>query len=68
MSQSIDDLKAAVEASVTVQESAIVLINGIADRIAQAGVDPVALQAVVDSLKAESTKLSDAVVANTPSA
>jgi hypothetical protein len=42
------------------------LINGIASRIAEAGVDPVALQAVVDDLKSSSDALAAAVTANTP--
>lgn len=66
MSQQLDDLTAQVRANSTVLQSAITLINGIADRIKAAGTDPVALQALTDELAAKDADLSAAVVANTP--
>ncbi len=52
----LDALKAQVEASTQVEASAVLLINGIAQRIADA----------VDALKASAQSLADAVAANTP--
>ena len=40
----------------------------LADQIAAAKTDPVALQALSDSLKASATSLSEAITANTPAA
>ncbi|HXI77937.1 MAG TPA: hypothetical protein VNH21_12415 [Steroidobacteraceae bacterium] len=68
MSAQMDALTAQVAASRTVIDSAVTLINGIADRIAAAGVDPAALDALTTDLKAETDSLSTAVAANTPAA
>jgi hypothetical protein len=64
------DLQAAVAATTAVEESAIVLIEGIAQQLkdALANSDPAAVQAVIDSLDAEKAKLAAAVAANTPAA
>lgn len=64
----LDDLEAAVKANHDVIESAVVLINGIADRITAAGVDQTKLDALVADLKTEDDSLSAAVAANTPAA
>ena len=64
----LDALAAQVAANKTVIDSAIVLINGIAARIAAAGADPAALAALVDDLKASDSALAAAVAANTPAA
>ncbi len=64
----LDALTAQVAANKTVIDSAVVLINGIAARIAAAGADPVALAALVDNLKASDEALATAVAANTPAA
>lgn len=64
----IDDLKAQVDQTSTVIESAVTLINGIAARITAAGVDPAALSALTDKLTSESAALAAAVAANTPAA
>ena len=64
----LDALTAQVAATTTIEQSALVLIEGIAARIAAAGVDPVAIQALTDSLKGSADSLSAAVVANTPPA
>lgn len=68
MASKIDNLAAEVALSVTVQESAIVLINGIATRIKEAGVDPEALKTLEDELRSTRDALSAAIVTNTPSA
>lgn len=62
----LTELQAQVAANTDIVQSAIVLINGIAARIDAAGVDPVALKALSDSLKASDDALSAAVTANTP--
>ena len=62
----LDDLTAQVEATKTVAESAITLINGIADRITAAGVDPAKLATLTATLKKEDEDLAAAVLANTP--
>jgi hypothetical protein len=74
----IDALKAAVANEKTVDESAIALINGINQRIADAvsaaqaaGATPDQLQSLNDlqtALQTESTALAAAVTANTPAA
>lgn len=66
MSIEFDNLTAQVQKNSEVLDSAIVLINGIADRITAAGVDPVKLQALTTELKAKDDLLAAAVVANTP--
>ena len=64
MSKQLDDLTAEVTNATTVQQSAIVLIQGFAAKLAAAGTDPVALQALHDSLLASDTALAAAVAAN----
>lgn len=66
MSREIDNLVTQVEANGVVLDSALVLINGIADRIIAAGGDPVKLKALTDELKAKDDTLAAAIVANTP--
>lgn len=62
----LDDLSAQVEQNNTVLGSAIVLINGIADRIKAAGTDPTKLAQLTADLKAKDDELAAAVAANTP--
>lgn len=62
----LDDLTAQVAANRTVIDSALALINGIADRIKAAGVDPAKLSALTADLKSEDDALAAAVTANTP--
>jgi hypothetical protein len=65
----LDDLTAQVAANRSVSQSALILINGIADRItAAAGVDPAKLAALTTSLKTDDDTLAEAVKANTPAA
>ena len=66
MSVELDNITAQVHANSDAIESAIVLINGIADRIEAAGVDRAALKALTDELRTKDESLSAAVVANTP--
>ena len=66
----LQTLREQVAASVTVQESAITLLNGLKaalDAAIQAAKDgdPAALQTLSDNIAAETKKLSDAVAANT---
>jgi len=63
-----DDLVAEVAQDDSVIDSAVILINGIAARIAAAGVDPVKLKALTDDLAAKRTALAKAVAENTPAA
>src|ERR1700719_3414718 len=64
----LDTLTTQVKATTDAEASAIVLINGIADRIKAAGGDPAALAALSSSLKSNSDTLAAAVLANTPPA
>lgn len=64
----LEDLTAQVAANKTVIDSALVLINGIADRIKAAGTDPAKLAALTADLKTEDDTLAAAVAANTPPA
>jgi chromosome segregation ATPase len=68
MSVELDNLTAQVKANSDLLDSATTLINGIADRITAAGVDPAKLKALTDELKAKDDALAAAVVANTPPA
>lgn len=61
-------LTADVAAEVTVDESAIALLQGLKAQLDAAGTDPVALAALSQSLEDEQAKLAAAVVANTPAA
>lgn len=64
----LDDLTAQVTAQVTVEDSAITLLNQLTVLIQQAGTDPVKLAALTSQLKANADTLAAAVVANTPQA
>jgi hypothetical protein len=58
-------LQAQVAANTSAVQSAITLINGIADRIAAAGTDPTALASLTSELRAQDDALASAVTANT---
>jgi uncharacterized membrane protein affecting hemolysin expression len=66
----LDDLKAEVAATVTVEASAVALIQGIAAQLqnllAQSANPDPEIQALTDQLTASATALSAAVAANTP--
>lgn len=64
----LDGLEAEVADVKTVQQSAIVLLNGLAQALKDAGTDPAKLAAIIADLDASKTALADAVVANTPAA
>ena len=65
MATNLDTLIAQVTASIEVETSAVVLIQGIAAQLEEAKTDPVAIQALADQLKASADSLSAAIVANT---
>jgi hypothetical protein len=66
MSNELDSLTSQVAANNTVLGSALVLINSIAQRITDAGVDPAKLATLTSSLKSQDDALAAAVLANTP--
>ncbi len=68
MADELKDLQAEVAASVTVEESAITLLDGLKSKLdaAIASGDPAALKALSDSLGSERSKLADAITRNTP--
>ena len=64
----LDDLTAQVKTNTDVEASAIVLIQGLADKIQSAGTDAGKLQALQGELRASADALAAAVAANTASA
>ena len=68
MSKELDRLTAEVADTATVIDSAIVLIQGLHDQLVAAGTDPVALNALADSLDSQQAALAAAIVAGTPAA
>lgn len=68
MSQEFDELEAQIKENTSVEQSALVLINGFAARLAAAGTDPAKLTALKGDLKTNADALAAAVVANTPAA
>lgn len=71
MASKLEDLQAAVAAETTVVNSAITLLNGIAQRIADAVAaaragDDQALTALASEVASETQALAAAVAANTP--
>lgn len=68
MSIEVDKLRAQVEATSTVVDSAIALIQGIAARLDELKDDPVAIVALADELRADTDRLSAAVATYTPPA
>jgi len=66
--QDISALETEVAEEVGIMESATVLINGFADRLRDAGVDPVKLAALQSDLDTKGTALAEAVAANQPPA
>jgi hypothetical protein len=66
-SPQLDALTAEVTRNTEVDAGAIALINGLAAKIVELKNDPVALQALADSMKSSSDALAAAVSANTPS-
>ncbi len=63
----LDDVRAAVAAERTVEDSVVTLLEGIAQQlaVAMASNDPVAMQTVVDDINANASRMAAAVAANT---
>ena len=68
MSLVLDNLKAQVARNTSLEQSAIALIQGLAQQIRDAAGDPAALAELATNLETSATSLSDAFVANTPAA
>lgn len=66
--QELDTLTTQVKANTDAESAALVLINGIAARVAAAATDPAALTALTAELNTSAAALAAAVVANTPAA
>lgn len=66
MAQDITGLETEVTETVGIMESAEVLINGFADRLRDAGVDPTKLAKLQSDLDTKGTALATAVAANSP--
>ena len=68
----LDNLAAEVTRQTTVDGSVVTLLNGLVAQLAklaaQPTVEPAALQALVDAVKANDDSLAAAVTANTPAA
>jgi hypothetical protein len=64
----LDELQAQVAENITVETSAILLIQGIAAQLAAVANDPAKVQALADSLNTSSDALAAAVTANTSAA
>lgn len=68
MSEQLDALTQQVTATEAVEDSAILLLNGLSAQIASLKEDPAALQKLSDELASKSSELAAAVTANTPAA
>lgn len=71
MAGELDALKGEVSRNTDVDQSAIVLLNGLSAKIQELinnGSNPADLQALADSLKGSSDSLAAAITANTPAA
>lgn len=66
MSAELDALSLQVAETTEVEQSAIVLLNGLAAQLAAIANDPAAIAALAESLHLKSEELAAAVVANTP--
>lgn len=62
----LDALTAQVKANTEIEASAIVLLQGLAAKLAEIATDPVAVAALAEELKVSADALAAAVVANTP--
>ncbi len=64
-----DDMRAAISEDASVTQSAVTLLSELADKIQELinnGSDPAELQGFVDEVRSNTTKLADAVKAQTP--
>ena len=62
----LDTLTQDVATESGVVQSAVTLVNGLAQQIKDAGTDPAQLKALTDQMEANAKTLADAVAANTP--
>lgn len=67
MALDLTRVQSAVERDNTVTQSAITLLNSLAQMVRDTAGDPAAVNALADQIDANSTSLADAVSANTPS-
>lgn len=68
MAGELDTLTTDVANGATVEQSAIVLLQGLKAALDAAGTDPAKLAALSASLESSNQALADAIVANTPAA
>ena len=70
MANELADLQSKVTASGDATDAAVILLNGLKEKLdaAIASGDPVALQALSDSLGTNTDELAAAILANTPAA
>ena len=66
MSAELDTLKTEIESLIEVDKSVIALIEDLAAKFEAVKNDPVAIQSLVDEVRAEKQELTDVVLANTP--
>lgn len=66
MSKELDDLRDRVAHSIEVEQSAVALIQGLAQQIRDNAQDPAALEELASQLDSSSNSLASAVTANTP--
>lgn len=66
MSQELDNLAVQVQQNTDAEQSAIQLLNNLSSLIVAAKDDPARLMQLASDLKSSSSKLADAIVANTP--
>ena len=64
----LDTLEAQVRSTTSTIQSAITLINGLADRLREFANDPAKIKELADQLQESSAALADAIIANTPEA
>ena len=62
----LDSLEVQVRATTSEIQSAILLINGLADKLREFANDPARINELADQLHDSSTALAEAIVANTP--
>jgi hypothetical protein len=65
MANELGDLEAEVQQNSNAIDSAVTLIEGLADKIAQAGTDPARLQAITAELRTKRDALAQAIVTGT---
>lgn len=68
MSGYFDDLQAQVALTLSVEQSALTLIQGLADKLEAAQGDPAQVAAIVTQLRSSSDGLAAAILENTPAA